>query len=849
MAQTTQTITQQQTIADTAGSWSQSLTFDQFDPSLGTLLNVNVCLAGDVTGSIDLENLEAASANFSLALPGWISLQGPDGSQLATVGAEATASVTLGAFDGVLDYAGNSGIVVADVSNTATQDVALQPGTTGIAGLVGAGTVDLPVEASTALSVSGPANMQILSHASAGAVVTLSEDYSPPQDSSSDSGDGVITSTDIVDLFNPIGPGSPGSAPPPYVVTSAPQTLLVADQTTGWTENLAAQQFDPTLGALAQVTLVMSSDIDGSIAAENLDPGAGFLSVYQTATVTLDAPGASGPLSTQASVQRSASLGAYDGSMDFLGPSGFIDQGLTSTSVSGFEDVTGDLGAYTGTGTVDLPVVSSSSASLSGPGNLLARLQAEGGATVTVFYTYQPLPYFSDSGDVAAYSAGGTVAADPGLTLSEPDVPLLSAASVSVTGGALVPLAQASDFGSGNIFYIRNINDPPAPLGDDVLTADTTGTDISASYDPTTEILTLTGTASVADYQQVLRSVAYSSTAADPSGGGTHTSRTLTWSATDVHGDTGTETTTIAIPAEPPAWTSGTSGDWADGANWSSTPNAPAADQDVVISAPGTYSITVSALQSVHSVTFDAPGATLVLDASLDVTAGFTLEAGTLSFDGGTLSAASFDLTGGVMTGQTVDITTPGASIESTVTLGQPGSVIQIGNTVTAVGDSIANLGSFTLADSGSLTLADSGGLSVNGAISADSMSEIAQEQMLFVAQQPPSEIAQEQMLFIAQQPASESGLISPLAQGFDPAQLAMYDPTDSGWLPDWQVLPLNGLPDDAAPACILQNAGSGNWVEVSLQQAGALNSGVAIDGGDRNSLGVLLSNLNATLG
>ncbi|MBX9257077.1 FG-GAP repeat protein [Desmonostoc muscorum CCALA 125] len=49
------------------------------------------------------------------------------------------------------------------------------------------------------------------------------------------------------------------------------------------------------------------------------------------------------------------------------------------------------------------------------------------------------------------------------------------------------------------------------------LTANTTGTDISASYNPATGILTLSGTDTLVNYQKVLRTVTYNNTAATPS--------------------------------------------------------------------------------------------------------------------------------------------------------------------------------------------------------------------------------------------------------------------------------------------------------------------------------------------
>ncbi|HWX83247.1 MAG TPA: FG-GAP-like repeat-containing protein, partial [Xanthobacteraceae bacterium] len=88
----------------------------------------------------------------------------------------------------------------------------------------------------------------------------------------------------------------------------------------------------------------------------------------------------------------------------------------------------------------------------------------------------------------------------------------------------------------------------------DVLAADTTGTGISASYDPTSKTLTLTGDDTLTNYSQVLDSVTFSSTSDNPDNFGANPTRTVTWSATDAGGGTSAPgTTTIGvIPVNDP---------------------------------------------------------------------------------------------------------------------------------------------------------------------------------------------------------------------------------------------------------------------------------------------------------
>src|SRR5262249_42513514 len=111
-------------------------------------------------------------------------------------------------------------------------------------------------------------------------------------------------------------------------------------------------------------------------------------------------------------------------------------------------------------------------------------------------------------------------------------VTLLSAASTTVSDGDNQTLQSATvmitDFVTG-----------------DVLSANVAGTNIKASY--ANGVLTLSGNDTLANYKQVLNSVTYSSTSADPSNSGTDTSRTISWVVNDGTLLSATQTTTLNI--------------------------------------------------------------------------------------------------------------------------------------------------------------------------------------------------------------------------------------------------------------------------------------------------------------
>jgi len=136
-------------------------------------------------------------------------------------------------------------------------------------------------------------------------------------------------------------------------------------------------------------------------------------------------------------------------------------------------------------------------------------------------------PVLGGAGNTAAYTQGGLgVIASPGLTVAHVDGTTLASATVTISSGLFTG---------------------------DVLAAVTTGTGITAKYTAATGVLSLTGKSSLAHYQQVLDTITFSSTSANPTNGGTDTSRTLTWVANDGTLSSNTVTSTVTVATLAPA--------------------------------------------------------------------------------------------------------------------------------------------------------------------------------------------------------------------------------------------------------------------------------------------------------
>jgi hypothetical protein len=150
-------------------------------------------------------------------------------------------------------------------------------------------------------------------------------------------------------------------------------------------------------------------------------------------------------------------------------------------------------------------------------------LPSSAATTETVAVSPPPPSISTGANATAVYETGAAtpVALDTAVTVSDPD-------SNGYLASATVTISQGF-------------------LAGDTLSANTAGTGITASYDATTGILTLSGTDTLAHYTQVLDSVTYASTAADPTNGGADASRTMSWQVGDGVSPSNVAISTVSI--------------------------------------------------------------------------------------------------------------------------------------------------------------------------------------------------------------------------------------------------------------------------------------------------------------
>ncbi len=262
----------------------------------------------------------------------------------------------------------------------------------------------------------------------------------------------------------------------------------------------------------------------------------------------------------------------------------------------------------------------------------LANFSVSPGGVLQVNGTSAAAPMISDVSQSGTYSAGGAaVAVAPGLTVGDLGSPTLIGATAEISGGAL----------SG-----------------DLLSADTKGTAITAGFNTATDVLTLSGTDTLADYQHVLRSVAFSSGSTDPTKATTQPDRTISWVVNDGLTSSAPLTSTVSIrpPPRSMSWMGATDSDLGNAANWSDVTNslnpallAPdAADTAAFASGGGsiTGTATVAALSFgggdvwnlASGAALSSPGTASVGDggfALLAISPGSTLNVGALDLAAG----------------------------------------------------------------------------------------------------------------------------------------------------------------------------------------------------------------------
>lgn len=170
----------------------------------------------------------------------------------------------------------------------------------------------------------------------------------------------------------------------------------------------------------------------------------------------------------------------------------------------------------------------------------------------------QGVPIISAPFAYTSYTAG-TVSSPPTLTAGATATFAGGGSPVTLDSSLVVAAGTSSNLVSATIAI-------GSPVTGDTLNF-TNQNGITGSYDSATGTLTLSGTASVGAYQTALESVTYSFNPSngDPTGGGSHTSRTLSWAASDGTLTSSAVTSTLDVTHTAPTVTAGATVSYQEG--------------------------------------------------------------------------------------------------------------------------------------------------------------------------------------------------------------------------------------------------------------------------------------------
>jgi hypothetical protein len=303
-------------------------------------------------------------------------------------------------------------------------------------------------------------------------------------------------------------------------------------------------------------------------------------------------------------------------------------------------------------------------------------------ATGTSTADVRVAPTVSASGTVTFTGGGAAVTRDPGLSVTAPASPTLASATVTISG------------------YVSG----------DTLTVGTPG-GLSTSFSGGT--LTLSGSASLSTYANALDSITYSFSPGngDPTGGGSHTSRTIVWQVNDGVLASGNANSTLDVVHAPPTLSAG--------ATVNDVVGGPAVvlDGGLSVSDPDSLGLLQSATVSVGSG-FSA-GDTLGFANQNGISGSYNSATGVLSLSGvasianyaAALESITFSAPGATLGARTIDWTASdgvasSTAVASTVTV-HAVPTVTAGATVTFTGGgpSVTLDGGLGVTDPSSATL------------------------------------------------------------------------------------------------------------------------------------------------
>jgi hypothetical protein len=186
---------------------------------------------------------------------------------------------------------------------------------------------------------------------------------------------------------------------------------------TNWSHVALLPRFNTALGTLEGVSVSLSGHIEGTARYENLDQSSATITINFTADLKVRRPDTNAVLlSSTPAFHQVDQAAAFDGTIDFAGPSGetlsTISSTANSTFVPPFPLNAMDQALFVGAGNAVFTASATGLSSGMGSGNLIVGFTQLASAVLSVTYTYTP-PFIQDcnnngivdSQDIAAHTS------------------------------------------------------------------------------------------------------------------------------------------------------------------------------------------------------------------------------------------------------------------------------------------------------------------------------------------------------------------------------------------------------------------------------------------------------------
>lgn len=206
------------------------------------------------------------------------------------------------------------------------------------------------------------------------------------------------TTNDVLSMQSLLDPGFNSlNTAPAVAATNTPTTptqqvtCTFTPFTTGGSQTQSVAQFNPSLGTLNSVQIILNGKLTSDVQVENLDAAPSTVNAQVNGNLSLHGPGGTLVSVSPSIVDNNSALSAYDGTLDYAGTSGH-DFGSQSASAQKSITLTSNLSPWVGNGKVNLAEGGQSSSTVSGSGNEQVHISSDASGTVTVIYHYTPKP-------------------------------------------------------------------------------------------------------------------------------------------------------------------------------------------------------------------------------------------------------------------------------------------------------------------------------------------------------------------------------------------------------------------------------------------------------------------------